>query len=176
MLKLENSINSTIVHGSIELQESVILNSITSNGPVKENQTITFTISLVKLGSQTCMWIDLGDNSSLLVFGDASCATQVDVTQINPKIVSEPRMKFFPKSASTQQIVISHVYLRPGSYDVRLNASNEVSMITQDLVAVVLPYVCHQPNVTITGKWLFISFGITVSVNEVISVQYLINL
>jgi hypothetical protein len=153
MLKLENSINSTIAHGNVELKESVILNSMIASGPAKENQTITFTISLVKLGSQTCMWVDLGDNSSLLVFGVATCATELDVAQINPNIVSEPRMKFFLKSGNTQEIVINHVYSHVGSYHVKMNASNEVSMATQELVVVVLPYVCHKPNVTITGDF-----------------------
>ncbi|XP_028413717.1 uncharacterized protein LOC114536572 [Dendronephthya gigantea] len=150
-LKLENSINSTLAHGSIELKESFILKSLTSDGPVKENQTITFTISLEKFGTQTCMWVDLGDNSSLLVFGDASCTTKFDVTAINPNILTVPRFKFFPKASGTQEIVVQHVYLNIGSYDVRMNASNEVSMVTKDMIVVVMAYVCHNPNVTITG-------------------------
>ncbi|XP_028413722.1 uncharacterized protein LOC114536576 [Dendronephthya gigantea] len=151
-LRLENVVNSTFAHGSIELMESVVLSSLTSDGPVKENQTITFTISLEKLGTQTCIWVDLGDNSSLLVFGNDSCATKFDVTAINPNILTQPRFKFLPNyTSNTQEIVFQHVYPDIGSYDVRMNASNEVSMVTKDIVAVVLPFVCHNPNVTIKG-------------------------
>ena len=151
-LVLKNNINSTFTLGSIEFMESIILSSFASDGAVKENQTITFTILLEKFGTQTCMWVDVGDNSSLLVFGDASCTTKFNVTAINPNIVTEPRLKFFPKSSDTQEIVIHHVYPDIGSYDVRMNASNEVSVVTKDIVAVVLPYNCYNPNVTITDN------------------------
>ena len=150
-LELENSISSTLARGSIELKESFILTSLTSDGPVKQNQTITFTISLEKFGTQTCMWVDLGDNSSLLVFGDVSCTSKFDVTTINSNIMTEPRLKFCPETSDTQEIIIHHVYPDIGSYDVRMNASNDVSMATKEIVAVVLPYYCLNPNVTITG-------------------------
>ncbi len=152
-LRLQSNINSILTHGSVEFKESVILNSMTNSGPVKENQTIMFTITLEKLGTQSCMWVDLGDNSSLLVFGAAFCGSKLDVAQINPNIVSEPRVKFSLRSSDTQEIVINHVYVHVGSYNVKMNASNEVSMVTQEMIAVVLPYVCHKPNVTITGEY-----------------------
>ncbi|CAB4035305.1 Hypothetical predicted protein, partial [Paramuricea clavata] len=148
-LRLQNSINSTLAHGNVELKESVIVTSMTSNGPVKLNESIAFTISLEKLGTQTCMWVDLGDNSSLLVFGHDSCPGRIDVSQVNPNIVSEPRLKFSFKSSDTQEIVINHVYSGVGSYDVRMNASNDVSMVTQEMVAVVHLFVCRNPNVTV---------------------------
>ena len=151
-LGLQNNINSTLAYGSIELKESVILNSLTSNGPVKENHTNTFTISLQKLGTQTCLWVDLGDNSPLLVFGDASCPDKIDVSQINPNIVSDPPLTFSHRSSNAREVVIGHVYPAAGSYDVRMNASNDVSMVTRRMVAVVLPYVCRNPNVTIKGR------------------------
>ena len=125
---------------------------MTSNGPVKLNETISFTITLEKLGTQTCIWVDLGDNSNLLVFGDDSCPGRIDVSQVNPNIVSEPRLKFSFKSSDTQEIVINHVYPGVGFYDVRMNASNDVSMVTQEMVAVVRLFVCRNPNVTVAGK------------------------
>ena len=158
-LRLQNSINSTLAHGSIELRESVIVTSMTSNGPVKLNETIAFTITLEKLGTQTCIWVDLGDNSTLLVFGDDSCPGRIDVSQVNPNIVSEPRLKFSFKSSETQEVVINHVYPGAGSYDVRMNASNDVSMVTQEMVAVVQLFVCRNPNVTVAGNWLLIGFS-----------------
>ena len=157
-LRLQNNINSTLAYGSIELKESVIINSLTSNGPVKENQTITFTISLQKFGLQTCLWVDLGDNSSLLVFGDASCPDKIDVSQINPNIVSDPPLTFSPRSSNTQKIVIDHVYQAVGSYKVRMNASNDVSMVTKEMIAVVLLCVCRNPNVTIKGRCSLLNF------------------
>ena len=159
-LGLQNNINSTFAYGSIQLKESVILNSTTNNGPVKENQTITFTISLQKLGIQTCLWVDLGDNSSLYLFGDASCPGKIDVSRINPYILSDPPFTFSLRSSNTHKIVIDHVYPAVGSYNVKMNASNDVSMVAEEIVVVVLPYTCRNPNVTITG-WCF--FYLTLS-------------
>ena len=152
-LRLQNNISSTFAYDSIQLKESVILNSMTNNGPVKENQTITFTISLQKLGTQTCLSVDLGDNSPLHVFGDASCPNKIDVAQINPNILSDPVFTFSLRSSNTQEIVIDHVYPAVGSYNVKMNASNDVSMVAEEIVVVVLPYTCHNPNVTITGRY-----------------------
>ncbi len=150
-LALKNSISQADAHSFIVLEESVILTSLTSNSPVKLNETTTHTISLEKLGTQTCLWVDLGDNSPLLVFGDDSCPGRIDVDQINPNILVEPRLKFSHRSSDTQEIVINHVYHHLGSYDVRMYASNEVSMVTELLVAVVVPLECRNPNVTILG-------------------------
>ena len=123
-----------------------------SNGPIKLNQTMTFTISLTKFGTQTCMWVDLGDNSSLLVYGDASCLAGINVDSINPNIVAEPKLKHIYAHSDIQMITINHAYPRDGTYNVRMNGSNFLSKATHEMVAVVLPFVCKNPNVTIKGR------------------------
>lgn len=153
LVALRNSISEATSRSSVVLKESVILNSLTSNSPVKLNRTMTFVISLQKLGTQTCLWLDLGDNSSLVVFGYHSCPSTINVDQINPNIVIEPRFKFTHKYSDTQEIVIDHVYPRVGSYDVRLYASNDVSMVTEQLAVEVLALECRNPNVSILGMW-----------------------
>ena len=114
---------------------------------------MTFTILLGSFGTGTCMWVDLGDNSSLLVFGHQSCPGEVDVDSINPKIVAEPRLKYTFKHPDTERITISHVYQRVGFYNVKMNASNILSTAAYEMVAVVLPYICKNPNITIKGKF-----------------------
>ena len=144
-LKLENGISSISVYGSVELQEKATLITMSSNGPVKPNQTTTFTISLEKLGGETCMWVDMGDASPLLVFGATSCEGKFSAPQT-----------YSYRSSTTQEIVINHIYPAVGSYEVRMNASNGVSRFSHNMVAVVLPYVCHNPNVTIAGDKIVI--------------------
>ena len=148
---LTNKISQATSRSTIVLKESVIFNSLTSNAPLKLNQTITFTISLQKLGTQTCLWLDLGDNSSLVVFGHDSCPNTVDIDKINPNIMMDPRLMFTHKYSETKEIVIDHVYSRVGSYDVRMHASNDVSMASEQLVVEVLALECRNPNVTILG-------------------------
>lgn len=111
-----------------------------------------FEIDLGKLGTGTCMWVDLGDDSPLYVFGNQSCPGQINVDSINPNIAAEPRIMYTYKHPDTQYIAISKVYPRVASYNVRMNASNAVSTITHEMLAVVLPYVCKNPNITIEGK------------------------
>ena len=124
---------------------------MTSNEPVKVSQFMTFTILLEKFGTQTCLWFDLGDNGSLLVFGNQSCPWQVNIDSINPNIVAEPNLKYTFKHPGTEKIVIHHLYPRVGSYMVRMHASNPVSTATHEAVVVVLSFVCKRPNVTMKG-------------------------
>ena len=125
---------------------------MTSDGPVKINQSMNFQILFEKIGTGTCLWVDLGDNSSLLVFGNNSCPGQIDVDSINPNIVTEPRLKYTYKHPDTQIISFTHVYNQVGSYDVRMRASNLVSSTSHEMAVVVLSYVCKNPNVTIKGR------------------------
>ena len=131
---------------------------MTSNGPVKVNETMRFEIDLGKLGTGTCMWVDLGDNSPLHVFGNQSCPGQINVDSINPNIVAVPRMMYTYKPPDTQYITISHVYARVASYNIRMNASNAISTVNHEMLGVVLPYVCKNPNVTIEGTNFLFEF------------------
>ncbi|XP_028408505.1 sperm receptor for egg jelly-like [Dendronephthya gigantea] len=152
-MKLTNSISNTTVVREFKLYESVKLKDLSNNGPGKMNQTIRFTIEFEKLGTQTCLWVDMGDNSPLRVFGSSnSCPDSLDVDSINPHIAVEPRTLFTSLYAVyTQSIVIDHIYSQVGDYDVRLYASNAVSSVSRETVAAVLPFVCKYPNVTIKG-------------------------
>lgn len=151
ILVLKNNVSAANATRTIELLESILFTSMTNNGPVKTNQTMTITISLEKFGSNSCMVVDMDDNSSLLVFGEASCAQTVDVSRINLNIIAEPRLTFAKKDASTRQIVIHHRYLQLGTYVVKMKALNYISKVEEETVAVVLDYGCENPNVTITG-------------------------
>ncbi len=151
-LVLTNNISTDTASKTIDLKESIIFNSFTYDGPLKPNQTLTFTISFEKFGQGTCVVVDMGDNSSLLVFGDATCETKFDVSQINPKIVEEPRLTFFQRSPETSAITIEHEFPGVGDYPVRMSAANLLVNVTESLVAVVIPFVCKYPNVTITGN------------------------
>jgi hypothetical protein len=102
------------------------------------------------------MWVDLGDNSSLLVFGDATCPAGIDVDSINPNIVENPQLEHIQAYTDTQMITINHFYPQDGYYNVRMNASNVVSEKIHEMVAVVLPFDCKKPNVTIRGRNIFL--------------------
>ena len=156
-LVLKNNISTANTSRTIDLRQSIIFTSMTNDGPLKQNRTVTFTISLETFGTDTCMTVDMGDNTSLLVFGDPLCEQNTDVSRINPNILMEPRFIFTEKAATTQQITINHRYPKLGTYAVKMNASNAVSMVTGETVAVVLEYDCFNPNVTIRGAYMFIS-------------------
>ena len=155
---LTNNISSDTASTTIDLRESIIFTSFTYDGPLKPNQSMTFTLSFEKFGQGTCVLVDMGDNSSLLVFGDDSCEGQVDVSQINPNIVDEPRLKFSSRSPATSVITIEHEFPGVGVYPVKMSAKNLLANVTESLDAVVIPFVCKYPNVTITGKTIRIFF------------------
>ncbi|XP_028399315.1 uncharacterized protein LOC114522765 [Dendronephthya gigantea] len=148
---LKNSISTVHAYGSIILKQSMIFTSLSNDGPVKLNKTITLTILFEKFAPETCMWIDVGDNSSLLVYGDASCQTKFVVADINPNIAATPLLKFFPRSPNTQEVIVEHIYPNIGSFRVRVSASNNISAVAEETVAVILALECKNPNITITG-------------------------
>ena len=149
---LTNNISAENASTTIDLKESIFLTSLTYDGPLKPNQSMTFTLLFEKFGQGTCAVVDMGDNSSLLVFGEASCETKVNAFQINPNIVDDPPLNFSERNPNTSVITIKHEYLAGvGAYTVKMSAANLLVNVTESLVAVVIPFVCKYPNVTITG-------------------------
>lgn len=150
---LTNNISTDSASTTIDLKESLIFTSLTYDGPLKPNRSMTFTLSFDKFGQGTCVVVDMGDNSSLLVFGETSCETKVDASQINPNIVDDPPLTFTERNSETSVITIEHEYLAgEGAYAVKMSAANLLVNVTESLVAVVIPFVCKYPNVTITGN------------------------
>ena len=149
---LTNNISTDSASITIDLKESLIFANLTYNGPLKPNRSMTFNLLFEKFGQGTCVVIDMGDNSSLLVFGETSCKTNINASQINPNIVDDPPLKF-PEKNSETSITIEHKYLAGvGSYAVKMSAVNLLINVTESLIAVVIPFVCKYPNVTVTGK------------------------
>ena len=142
--------------GKLNLYQSIVFTDMTTDGPVKINKTMNFAIIFEKFGTGTCLWIDLGDNSSLLVFGNNSCPRQIDVDSINPNIETQSRLNYTFKHPDTRRINFNHIYAQVGSYNVRMMASNLVSSKSYELTAVVLSYVCKNPNVTVKGNQNFL--------------------
>ena len=150
---LTNNISTYSTSITIDLKVSLIFTSLTYNGPLKPNRSMTFNLLFEKFGQGTCVVIDMGDNSSLLVFGETSCETKIDASQINPNIVDDPPLTFSERNSETSIITIEHEYLAGvGSYPVKMSAVNLLVNITESLIAVVIPFVCKYPNVTVTGK------------------------
>jgi hypothetical protein len=118
------------------------------------------------------MWVDLGDNGSLLVFGDSSCPAKIDVDSINPNIVEDPKLEHIQANPDTQTITIDHVYAHDGSFTVRMNASNVVSEKAHEMVAVVLPFTCRNPNVTIRGGNILLLYFLSITVTGMISSEH----
>ena len=146
---LSNNISTDSASTTIDLKESLIFTSLTYDGPLKPNRSMTFTLSFEKFGQGTCVVVDMGDNSSIRMFGEASCKTNVDTSQI---IVDDPPLTFSERNPNTSVITIEHEYLAGvGAYTVKMSAANLLVNVTESLVAVVIPFVCKYPNVTITG-------------------------
>ena len=168
---LTNNISTDSATTTIDLRESIIFTSLTYDGPLKPNQTMTFTISFEKFGQGTCVVVDRGDNSSLLVFGDASCETKFNALEINPKIVEDPPLRFSERRPDTTVITIEHLYPGVGVYPVKMRAANLLANVTESLVAVVIPFVCKYPNVTVKGMYQHAQ-----SIYSVVSTKTRINL
>ena len=153
-LRLENVLGNDTLSIDLDLDVSTILQSMTNDGPIKVNQTATVTISFGSFGTNTCVALDLADNSSLLIFGaGAFCESMFNVSEINPNIKEEPLVVFTPKDSATQSIVVEHTYNVIATYDLKISSVNAVSKDNGQTQLVITELDCGYPNVTIMGKF-----------------------
>ena len=152
-LNIRNAVGQSSLSVSADLDASIMYESVSENGPVKINESVTIVIRFQKFVTDTCLVVDLADSSPLLVYGSGSfCETKFNIYKVNPSEDHQSLVLFTPKDSSTQSVVIQHRYQVLGTYSVRINISNYVSIVRDQTEVVVLDKRCEYPNVTITGN------------------------
>ncbi|XP_046579125.1 polycystic kidney disease protein 1-like 2 [Haliotis rubra] len=133
-----NSFNNVSETLTVHVQNKVAGLILTSNAPVRFNKPITFLLTVISPGTDTCFMFDFNDGSVML-YGVASCPSRPEYKGI----------KFKENSGSS--LMVSNVYQFAGTYNVTVNSSNEVSWDVVSLPVIVLEYLCIEPQVQILG-------------------------
>ena len=145
-LILENSVEELWSNSlSIDLDRSFSLTTVNVRSPVVRNRTEKIRIELGSIGAHTCMAVDFGDNSSLLLYGEHA-ACEKEYNSISSHVI------FSPRNESTTRIDIEHVFKDVGTYQFKIKGSNYVSWGSFKKEVTVQVEPCQYPNVTITGN------------------------
>ena len=145
-LKLTNPAGTAEEWVAVDIDKSFNLTSVTIDSPVVVNRTEKLTIKLADIGKTTCIAVDFGDNSPLLLYGNYDACHELYNHTSRSDVV------FSPRNLSTTSIGVDHVFETVGTYQVKVDGRNYVSWDSFQQEVVVAEKECEYPNVTITGN------------------------
>ena len=162
-LVLSNSAAETEEMVTIDIDRSFNLTRVSMISPIIMNKTETLTIALGDIGTHTCIAVDFGDSSPLLLYGEYQACDE----EFNHSSRSD--MVFSPRDLSTTSIQIDYVFETAGTYQVKIDGRNYISWDSFEQQVVVVSLPCEYPNVTITGN-------VHIDANGLHFLQYIIHL
>ncbi|CAI9719574.1 polycystic kidney disease 1-like 2 [Octopus vulgaris] len=127
-----NALYYKVSYSDIEIQQIIQIKSFTNDGPKVPTLPIKFTLTFFKVGTNSCFSWDMADGSPY------------HETCINAPLDSHI-------SSSSQQITHSHIYQINGTFLVRVNVSNSVSVRSVEQLAIISSVSCEYPIVRIQG-------------------------
>ena len=128
----------------VELQQTILMHTLTNDGPTEAFRTVNFTLQLARTGTDSCFVWDMGDGSDHYVYGGAHCA----------QYTSTPPSAFRSLEDSVTdklQIRQEHMYQSNRTFYVNVFAYNLVSDGQISDVAIMSGVSCHFPVVHLVG-------------------------
>ena len=116
---------------------------LSNNGPKKSHLPILFTLELTYVGTMSCFIWDMGDNSTILMYGGANCPTEADDNNLN--------YTTFKERVVSQTMLHSHTYQHEGIYEASVITFNSVSVTSIEGKAIVSGISCFYPEVSFIG-------------------------
>lgn len=144
----------------VTLHQTVLMHTLTNNGPTDAYRTIRFTLTLARLGTDTCFAWNMGDGSEDYVFGERHCAKYTNTS-----------VDKFSKIPSTLQVIQDHMYRTNDTFYVKVLAKNLVSEGVINNIAVISGVSCHYPQVHIAGGGQQIDKPVTRLKSQWISIE-----
>lgn len=132
---LYNDVKSTVIY----IEQTILPNILTNNGPLKAYLDMTFTLQLHRPGTNPCYVWDMGDGSQGTVYGD-KCEGYAAANNYIHKPWS-------PMSVLTHV----HMYRTNNTCTVRVTAFNNVSTANIVNIAIISGVSCYYPVVHING-------------------------
>lgn len=121
-----------VTYSDIEIQQIIQIKSFTNDGPKVPSVPIKYTLTFFKIGTDSCFSWDMADGSPY------------HKTCMNSSLESHI-------SSSPKQITHSHIYKINGTFLVRVNVSNLVSVRSVEQLAIISSVSCEYPIVRIQG-------------------------
>ncbi|XP_076075764.1 polycystin-1-like protein 2 [Mytilus galloprovincialis] len=125
---------------NMSIYQTVLISTLSNNGPTNAFETITFTLQLSQPGTESCYKWDLGDKSPIVLYGEKNC--EEIATSLNYKY-----MYWQPSSS----LIHTHMYRKNSTYEVLLTGTNLISSKNISSMAIISGISCFYPDVHING-------------------------
>ena len=122
--------------------DKITLGSLTYDGPVFWNTTVTFVLNITRFGTGACFLWDMGDKSRPIIQMGDNCT--VNTWAPNPI--------YRHITPWSQLINLTYWYATDGVYTVTVTGFNIANNDTKTLNATLMPWPCQKPIVTLANK------------------------
>ena len=119
--------------------DAVILDALENKGAIFWTNATEFLLRVQRFGTKSCFQWDMGDGGPGFLYGVSLCAT----------FAAEEGLQFIEIPFGQMTIEHNYTYSEFGNYDVTVLAFNHVSNDTIEDIAVVMDWLCFQPNITV---------------------------
>ena len=138
-----NRVSSMTVNMTVEvILDKITLGSLTYDGPVFWNTTVTFVLNITRFGTGACFLWDMGDNSRPIIQMGDNCTVNTWA----------PTPIYKPITPRSQLINLTYWYATDGVYTVMVTGFNIANNDTKTLNATLMPWPCQKPNVTLANQ------------------------
>lgn len=135
-----NQLSSASRSFNITLYQTVLLSTLSNDGPTNAFETITFHIQLSQPGTESCYTWDLGDGSPIVIYGENNC--QDVAIAMNYKYI------FWKPVISLDH---QHVYRKNSTFTVNVTGTNLISSKSILNLAIITGISCFYPIVHVIG-------------------------
>ncbi|XP_076456106.1 polycystin-1-like protein 2 [Babylonia areolata] len=139
-----NALFSDVHYLTVFLHQTVLMHTLTNDGPTDAYRTVNFTLQLARPGTDTCFIWNMGDGSEDYVYGASHCSLYTSTS------VSEFR-SLEASLTSSLQLQQAHMYQSNHTFNIRVRAYNLVSQGEISDVAIMSGISCHYPEVRLEG-------------------------
>ena len=129
---------------TVVLHQTVLMYTLTNDGPSDAYRTVNFTLQLARPGTDSCFIWDMGDGSENYVYGGSYCSQYT----LTPSSDYRDLDDSLTPSLQLQQ---QHMYRSNQTFYVTVHAYNMVSDGEISNVAVMSGVSCHFPEVHLAG-------------------------
>lgn len=160
IVNASNQLSFVVNSFVIRLYQTVLMSTLTNNGPTNAFEKITFSLQLSQPGTTSCYIWDVGDGSALTIYGEDNCqktAESMNYRYINWQL--------------SPTLIHTHMYRVNATYTVNVVGSNEISSKSLSSVAIISGISCFYPVVHIVGGGLSIDEPEKIQKSEWINLQ-----
>ncbi|XP_050394123.2 polycystic kidney disease protein 1-like 2 isoform X2 [Patella vulgata] len=139
-LNASNALFFDLVIFELISQQTVLVHTLTNNGPTQTYMDVAFTLTLGRPGTASCYVWNMGDGNFPTVYGGQNCAQREDLSQ-----------SYYVEWVPEKVLIHKYMFRANETFTVTVTGFNEVSEGILEDFAVITGVGCSYPKVHIIG-------------------------